>query len=148
MSASTPSRSGPCTCLAPWAPPSPLRPGPGSRMDATSRLAFTLAVVPLVTPYAMTYDMLGPTLAAALMLTGAQVSRALLAASALAWAWPGIAAYVSARYGTPGLGAPVYGALATAIWSSTGGLPPPALVGARARPSRSTTVVAGWSPPS
>jgi len=89
---------------------------PRSTAAPVMRLVFALAAVPLVTPYAMTYDMIGPALACALMLSAGPVSRASLYAVALAWVWPGLSLYVGAGFGMPGLGAGAFALLAMAAW--------------------------------
>lgn len=89
---------------------------PRSTATPTMRLAFALAVVPLATPYAMTYDMIGPALACALIVSAGPVSRGMLYVVVFAWAWPGLSFYVGAGFGVPGLGAGVFALLATAVW--------------------------------
>jgi hypothetical protein len=84
---------------------------------AAWRLPMALALIPLATPYAMTYDMIGPSLAAALLMTVPGQTRPALCAAALAWIWPGLSVYVGTA-GMPGLGALVYAGLAAALWQS------------------------------
>ena len=95
--------------------------GPGLAV----RLAFTGAAIPLATPYAMTYDMIVPSLACLLMAPAATTARGLLYPAVLAWVWPGLALYAGAGLGVPGLGALVYASLALAIWRSAMARPAP-----------------------
>jgi hypothetical protein len=88
---------------------------PRAAATPSIRLAFALAAVPLVTPYAMTYDMIGTALACALMLSE-RPSPARVCAMALAWAWPGLSLYAALLFGLPGLGAGAFVLLATAVW--------------------------------
>jgi hypothetical protein len=84
-----------------------------SRAGAPPPLGLALASIPLATPYAMSYDMIGPAVAAALLLQS-RPSTPLRVVAALAWVWPGLAIYVGALV-TPGLGALVFAGLVAAV---------------------------------
>jgi hypothetical protein len=86
-------------------------------MRADWQLPMALTLIPLATPYAMTYDMIGPSLAAACLMAHPAPSRIAIYAAALAWAWPGLSFYAGAML-VPGLGALVYAALAAAVWQA------------------------------
>jgi hypothetical protein len=86
-------------------------------MRAAWQLPFALTLIPLATPYAMTYDMIGPSLAAACLMAQPAPSRIAICAAALAWAWPGLSFYAGAMF-MPGLGALVYAVLAAAVWQA------------------------------
>ena len=83
------------------------------RAEAPAPLALALASVPLVTPYAMTYDMIGPTVAAAMLLQS-RPAPLLRVVAVTAWAWPGLALYAGVFW-QPGLGAIAFAGLLAAI---------------------------------
>lgn len=82
------------------------------RTGHAMRVAITLALTPLATPYAYTYD--GVAVAVAVLLAW----RACAAGPAAfaAWAWPGWALPLSVLAGCPPLGAAIHAAFAAALW--------------------------------
>jgi hypothetical protein len=77
------------------------------------KLALTFMAVPLVPPYAMTYDMIGTSVAILLFLRavtapGGAVSRLTLYVSGLAWIVPGASLALGLATHVQGIGACVY----------------------------------------
>ncbi len=114
------------------------------RDGAPPPLALALASVPLVTPYAMTYDMIGPTAAAAMLLQ-ARPANVLRGVAIAAWVWPGLALYAG-LFLQPGLGSVVFAGLLVAILvHARRGRTAPA-VSEPASPPPSPHATAQWSP--
>ena len=107
-------------------------------------LALALASTPLVAPYAMSYDMIGPTVAAALLLQSRPAHLA-CGIAALAWLWPGLAIYVGNLL-VPGLGAVVFAGLVVAVLVGPTDSEAGAVASGPASPCRFPHATGRWSP--